>query len=419
LELRLPSIEQRQTSEVSRSIPFGGLQRSREMTGSQEPHGIADRDPEPQVRLLIQVVPQLKPERCGVSDHAIALARKLESGFRIRSAFAVLNSGEKCNLPYSVVYCAPDRLLASCVSLSAAEPAAILVHLSGYGYSSDGAPAELAKALAAVRGDRRFRLAVFFHELFATGMPWTSAFWHSHRQQKTMRAIAEQCELILANTQDSFAWLKRTPLLRQGASLKFMPVFSTIGEAASPTPFVRRQPAIAVFGLPASRQSAFKALSRLAPALRALHVQQIVDIGMGFDAPPAVDGIPVRQTGMLAAADLANELSKTMFGFLTAPWWCLTKSSIFAAYCAQGTIPFLDKPLPGVVDGLEDGVHVLSEKTFAAALSAGLDRCSLQAWRWHAGHALHEHAAVYALWLAQPSPELAAHQSAPAAGQCK
>jgi len=343
-----------------------------------------------------------------VSDHAIALAQELESTCGIQSAFVVVNSNERNDVSYPVAFCAPDRLLESCTSLGSGGPAAILLHLSGYGYSPDGAPAELAEAVAGIRADGRFRVAVFCHELFAGGMPWTSAFWFSHRQQKAVRKIVEQSELILTNTQDSFAWLNRVPVLRQGASVDFLPVFSTIGEARRRTPLAERRRDLAVFGLPGSRQRAFQALARLAATLKELRVEAIVDIGTEFDGPAEIAGIPIRRTGLLDAADLAAELSKTMFGFLSLPWKCLTKSSIFAAYCAQGTIPLLNNPLPAVVDGLEDGIHVLSPKTAAAVLSEGLERCSIEVWRWYAGHGLHAHATVYAHWLAQPQPEFTA-----------
>ena len=45
-------------------------------------------------RQIIQVVPRMKPARCGVSDHAIVLAWELEGGFGIHTAIAVLNSNE-------------------------------------------------------------------------------------------------------------------------------------------------------------------------------------------------------------------------------------------------------------------------------------------------------------------------------------
>ena len=96
--------------------------------------------------LLIQVVPRLQPGRCGVTDHVIPLAEELKAAFGIDTAFVVLNSEERCELQFQVVYCKPDRLLASSLELSGNKPGAMLVHVSGYGYSADGAPTVLAKA---------------------------------------------------------------------------------------------------------------------------------------------------------------------------------------------------------------------------------------------------------------------------------
>src|SRR5580692_6407002 len=112
-------------------------------------------------RRLIQVVPRLLPTRCGVSDHAIALASELRTSYGIDSAFVVLNSDERCDLPYSMTRCAPHQLLDACVAFSGGQPAAILVHLSGYGYSADGAPTLLVEALESMRADARFRVAVY------------------------------------------------------------------------------------------------------------------------------------------------------------------------------------------------------------------------------------------------------------------
>ena len=74
----------------------------------------------PSDRLLIQVVPRLKPARCGVSDQAIMLAQELKAAFGIDTAFVVLNSNEACSLPYSVIHCPPAQLLETCLSMTGA-----------------------------------------------------------------------------------------------------------------------------------------------------------------------------------------------------------------------------------------------------------------------------------------------------------
>jgi glycosyltransferase involved in cell wall biosynthesis len=355
--------------------------------------------------MLIQVVSQLKPRRCGVSDQAISLAQELETAFAIDSAFVVLNSTEPCDLGFTKVYCAPSQLLETCLSLSGGEPGTLLVHLSGYGFSADGAPTLLADALAKVRESGRFRVAVYFHELFASGMPWRSAFWYSGRQRNAVRRIAEDCDLLVTNMDYHAKWLEREPVKRSAIPIQRLPVFSSVGETSELTPMTMRKPAMAVFGLAGTRRRAYASLSSLGSFLDDLGIKEIVDIGPDFDAPTQLRGIPVKRMGVLAAANLAGLLSQCKFGFVPHSSICLAKSSIFAGYCAHGTIPVIANSFREEVDGLRDGVHLVSPRTAVAAQAAGLDQCSASAWHWYSGHRLHAHAAFYAGWLAQAPSE--------------
>jgi hypothetical protein len=356
-------------------------------------------------RLLIQVVAQLNPARSGVSDHAISLAQELHTGFGIDTAFVVLNSNERCDLPYPCVYCAPSELVKACLTLSEGQPGTLLVHLSGYGYSADGAPTLLADALASVRKSGRFRIAVFFHELYATGMPWKKAFWYSHRQRKAICRIADICDLLLTNTRYHADWLEQKSLRKSNAPVQLLPVFSCAGEVQEPGPYVLREPAMAVFGLEDSRRRAYKRLANLASTLKGLGVREIVDVGPEFAAPSALCGIPVRRTGALAAADLAVLFSRIQFGFVPHPTAHLAKSGILACYCVHGVIPVVADPFTDEVDGLRDGVQLLSPKTAIHAEESCLESCSAAACRWYSEHRLHLHAATYARWLLQQPSE--------------
>ncbi len=355
--------------------------------------------------LLIQVVPQLKPGRCGVTDHVIQLASELKCAFGIGSAFVVLNSNERCDLPYPIIYCDQENLLESCLALSEGGPGAVLVHVSGYGYSPDGAPTRLADALSRVRENGSFDIAAFFHEISATGAPWTSAFWHTHRQQRAIRKIAEQCDLMVTNMDAHAQWLERETKRRPGAPIRLLPVLSTIGEARDRTPLAKRTATMTVFGLPGTRQRAFRELSRLAGFLNALRIDNIIDIGAGSDFPDKLHGITVRHRGELDVLEIAEGLSQSTFGYLSYTPSYLAKSSIFAAYCSHGTIPVIATPFAGELDGLRDGVHLLSPKTVDAASASGLERCSIQAWDWYTGHRIHVHAETYAHWLNHPALE--------------
>jgi len=364
-------------------------------------------------RRLIQVVPRLQPTRCGVSDHALALASELRTSYGIDSAFVVLNSDERCDLPYSVTHCAPHQLLNACVAFSGSQPAAILVHLSGYGYSADGAPTLLAEGLEKVKAAGRFRAAVFFHELFATGMPWKSAFWYSQRQKRAVRRIAEACDLLVTNTRNYVDWLNRETVWQSASPIQYLPVFSHVGEAQQHVPLADRDLVMAVFGLGGTRQNAYRDLSALGTMLQQLGIQEILDIGPEFEAPGELHGIPVKRMGVLAATEIARQFSRSTFGFLSYPHMPLAKSGVFAGYCAHGVIPVIARHFPGQVDGLEDGVHVLSPRTATAAQASGLDPCSIAAWRWYSGHRLHDHAAIYARWMDESTDRMeAASESA-------
>ena len=281
-------------------------------------------------RLLIQIVPQLRPAACGVSDHAISLARELEAEFEISTAFVVLNSTETCNSPFPTVYCKPTQLFEACTSLSKGKPGAVLVHYSGYGYSADGAPFVLAEALQLVRRSAQFRIGVYFHELFATGMPWTSAFWHSHRQRQVALRVAKECDLVATNVNRHSDWLEHKAMQGAATDVQRLPVFSNVGESAVIPLMSEKRAVMAVLGLAGTREKSYRRLRQLGAMLNSLGIEEILDVGPEFDVPANVSGIAVRRLGVLSARDLGNLLSKSMFGFVPHSSFSMAKSGIFA-----------------------------------------------------------------------------------------
>ncbi len=354
-------------------------------------------------RLLIQVVAQLKPGRCGVSDFAIALATEFKSAFGINTAFVVSNSMERCDSSFPTVYCTQSQLLEACDSLSESQPGTLLVHLSGYGYSSDGAPRELAEALGKAKESGRFRIAVYFHELSATGMPWRSSFWHSRRQKSAIRMIGRESDIVATNLSLHARWLQREVTRGTAIPLLHLPVFSNVGESVAIAPLNFRRSALVVFGLAGTRKVSYKQLTQMGTTLRDLDVDEILDIGPNCDVPSEISGIPVRRMGVLDAAEIHAILSKSKFGFVPHPPHAFAKSGIFAAFSALGTIPVIGKPFIGEVDGLRDGVHLISSRTAESARNSGLENCSTAAWRWYSEHRLHVHAATFARLLFLPS----------------
>ncbi|MGH9563721.1 MAG: hypothetical protein ACRD3S_19885, partial [Terracidiphilus sp.] len=279
------------------------------------------------------------------------------------------------------------------------------------GYSDDGAPTLLAAALEHLKAAGHFSIAVFFHELHASGMPWTSAFWHGQRQKNAYRRIARTCDLPVTSARAFAKWLDQ----QIATPVQCMPIFSQVGEREQLVPFADRDPAMAVFGLADTRRRVYAEIDKLGDTLTRLGVREIVDIGPQIEPPRQVNGIPVQRAGTLAAAEIDRLFAKMAFGYLAYPPNCLAKSGVFAAYTAHGMIPIIAQDFHEEFDGLRNGLHVLSPRTARQMEPEELKDCSQAAWRWYSGHTLRDHAAIYNRWLrpsGQSLPQNAVRQHA-------
>ena len=225
----------------------------------------------------------------------------------------------------------------------------------------------------------------------------------SRRQRNAVRGIAEGCDLLVTSSRYHADWLEREPV--KGNGCPYPASARLLGCRRNSGAHSRTAEGTGNSGLRPSgtRQNAYKKMASQAGMLHDLGIKEILDIGPEFDAPRELNGIPVRRAGALAAPDLADLLSHSIFGFAPHDPPSLAKSSICAAYCAHGTIPVLASTFPGEIDGLADGMNILSPRTAKAAREAGLERCSNAAWRWYSEHNLRTHASRYAAWLSARS----------------
>jgi hypothetical protein len=279
----------------------------------------------------------------------------------------------------------------------------MLLQMSGYGYSTDGAPTLLADAMDTVKASGRFRAAVFFHEIHAVGPPWRSVFWHTRRQKKALSRVVAQCGLIVTSIEHNAKWLRQESQRHGGVPVEQRPVFSTVGEAEAPAPFAQRNAAMVVFGLAGTRRLAYQQLSATKNLIDTLGIEEILDVGPECQSPSALNGVPVKPMGLLPANELPAVLSRARFGFVTHEWRYLARSSVLAAYCAHGVVPVVAGPFPRAVDGLAEGVHVVGPRTAEAVGQSGWESRSRAAWDWYMGHRLRVHAERYARWLGAPT----------------
>jgi hypothetical protein len=169
------------------------------------------------------------------------------------------------------------------------------------------------------------------------------------------------------------------------AAIAVLPVFSSVGELASPARLAARRRRLVVFGGPGGRARAYgEHAAALAAACAALEIEEIVDVGTALSgpSPDALAGVPVTRLGALAADAVSALLAGSLAGFVSHAPAFLGKSTIFAAYCSHGVLPVAACRERGEgrlwTPGTEAG------GTSGTALQATADA----AFAWYAGHSL-------------------------------
>jgi hypothetical protein len=261
----------------------------------------------------------------------------------------------------------------------------VFLQWSPYGYQKRGVPFWLLRELRARRAEMH-RLGVFFHELYAFGPPWRSSFWLSALQRQLCADMARLADCCVTSREAAARWLQKRAPDRPCAVL---PVFSSVGEPA----FVEHSPSpgIVVFGSPPVRAAAyvqagdglFEWASRIGGTIH--------DVGAPLEPTlrTAIAARGVLLHGRLPATELAEVFAQTTYGVLAYPAEYLAKSSVFAAYAANGLCPVVLSARPAPADGLVPGEH------YANGLTAGTPqarRTARAAHGWYQGHTLARHA---------------------------
>lgn len=276
----------------------------------------------------------------------------------------------------------------------------LLLHLSGYGYQKRGAPLWLVRAVREMR-PRFDSVGIVFHELFAVGPPWRSAFWLTGLQKLVARDLLAMADFWITSREDSARWLL-AGRARQ-VPHRVLPIFSTVGEPdAIATP---RKDEIVVFGTPGVRASVYRWAGGEIFRCAERRGLQIHDIGAAF--PPqsalstrlAASGAVVH--GKLPADAVSARMAEARYGALAYPAEDVAKSSVFAAYCAHGLCPILLSPSDRTRDGL------VANRNFAFGFEALDDagihpaRVGREARKWYEPHRLSAHQAVLQQLAAQ------------------
>jgi hypothetical protein len=312
---------------------------------------------------VYSIVPRLPPAIDGVGDYALNLARQLRKDFNIQTHFIVGNptwSGES-EIEGFAVSQIRDRTANNLVELlSGDRTSPILLHYVGYGYAQRGCPVWLVDGLQRWKSSFPNRLLVtMFHELYASGAPWTSSFWLSSLQKNLAARLTKLSDRCITSKQ---LYADMISQLSQGKhqQVPALPVFSNIGEPEKPPlALSHRQQQLVVFGGIAKRTRVYQdCQTTLEYVCHSLNIQKILDIGTPTEiTPTSIGKIPVLELGQQPANKVSDILADSVAGFCDYNPDYLAKSTIFAAYCAHGLLPINAKDSRFVNDGIRLSEH--------------------------------------------------------------
>ena len=269
-------------------------------------------------------------------------------------------------------------------------PICLVVHYSGYGYAPRGLCGWLNQELAAAREHfgPRLRIVVMFHELYASGPPWRSAFWLQGRQERIAAQLAGLCDVALTNTGAHARWLDKH--LACGGPVAVWPVFSNVGEPLSLVPHGARARRLVVFGSESTRRRALQQVHRHLSQLADLGIDELVEVGAGSGVGNWPPPLRAHFAGRLDEGALGDLLAQSAFGLIEYPLHCMGKSTVFAAYAAHGCVILNAGTSRDAADGVTPGEHFLSldPRRRGVPNAEELSRIALNAKGWYDQHTL-------------------------------
>jgi hypothetical protein len=286
---------------------------------------------------ILQIVPRLSGSLDGVGDYASILSDELRADFNIETKFVAP--------PFA--------------PLTPNDCAGIVLHYVNYGYHNRGVPMELPATLRQLKQHAKGRLLTIFHELYASGPLWRSAFWLQPMQKAIARAIARLSDRCVVSSETMRDLLRK---LSPASKIAVHPVLSTVGEPVlEADSFVRRDPKRwGIFGgthLLERSLSSFQHLRRFVPdafSPRELFVIGGVENTHVRDALGRMGDIESHYHPSLDRTVASEILSTCSFGWLDyfqhadVPTDAILKSTSFASYCAHGVIPVFPEAMSAI-----------------------------------------------------------------------
>jgi hypothetical protein len=358
---------------------------------------------------VTSIIPRLPPAIDGVGDYALNLARQLHKDFNIQTRFVVGNpswtgADEIEGFPVSqVTERSTNGLL---TTLSDDCTATVILHYVGYGYAKRGCPVWL------INGLQRWKtlfpersLITMFHEVYASGYPWTSAFWLSPLQQNLAARLVKMSDRCWTSLQKTVQLLSQLSS-GQLPSTFSLPVFSSTGEAREVLSLTERRRRLVIFGSYGRRLPIYqKSHDILVKIVQNLEIEEILDIGKPLSLKlTQINGVPVVSLGEQPSSIIDSFLIDAVAGVIDYPAKILAKSTIFASYCAHAMLPIVvgSDNLTEEIDGLISGKHYWLPDWQSESLDmVTAQAIATNAYLWYQKHKLSVHAKILVTQLSE------------------
>jgi len=316
---------------------------------------------------LIHISPELPPTVGGVADYTALLSRRLVEVSDGAVEPVLVHAGKAAAEAIEVDVPAVD-LSGQCSATALAdtvrrlareadERAVVLLEYSGYGYSGRGTPVWLYRGLE--RGCRTdsVELVTIFHELAASGPPWSSAFWLAPLQRWIAKRLLRASSHALVNRPPSADQLRSWA--SDASKVVLQPVFSNVGEPETNPPLDDRDCAV-IFCGGKEKELIYDRSDQLEQLLRREGIDRLVDIGPPPETLPSMD-VTHEVLGVQPAETISRWLLRTRMGFARRRLDLLTKSGVVAAYLAHGVAPvILPHGSPSHAPSLDEGDHYVT-----------------------------------------------------------
>src|SRR4051812_11550785 len=301
---------------------------------------------------ILQIVPQLPGTFDGVGDYALNLAQALSVDHGITTTFLVaektnVNSRDGFNVLSGLTRETPTELAEKCEH--------VILHYVNYGYQRRGVPFRFLEFLMKLRPQCSGLFLTVFHELYASGPPWQSAFWLQPWQKRIARKISLLSDRRIVSNALVVEQLRH---LDPSSTVSLHPVPSNFGEPVLTWEEInRRDPhrwAICGGGALIQRSlDSLLSIRRFIPESSRPHELFVLG-GKENDAVrsliQSVPDLEIIYRPEISVAHASEILSTCSFGWIdyfrqrAVPTVAILKSTSFSAFCAHGVVPVFPRP---------------------------------------------------------------------------